>query len=230
MPAFAPRVPLLKDALVVPSPAVPPYHYSHPNTPEASPHSASTSPASSVSLQTPPDAHESGFIKVVSADSSPVEPPVIPHGHSHGSRPILVKPTKAVASVSPASSAVALKKPKTSHGQFAYATRAVWCTSSMVRMIFFLFFLFLVFFCCSFLPLLLALPLHRVGHRKRRGWRGWHEWRIRYILFFFFLFLFLRSFVRSFLLHIIRVQVAEPSPLSSLAPPQSGTLVFVLLC
>jgi hypothetical protein len=28
--------------------------------------------------------------------------------------------------VPPASSAVAPKKPKTAHGQFAYATRAVW--------------------------------------------------------------------------------------------------------
>lgn len=124
MPAFAPRVPLPKDAPVIPSPSVPPYHSSPPDTPEASPHSASTSPASSVSPQTPPDAHGSGFVKVVSADSSPVEPPVIPHGH--GSGPILVKPTKAVVSVPPTSSAVALKKPKTAHGQFAYATRAVW--------------------------------------------------------------------------------------------------------
>jgi hypothetical protein len=124
MPAFAPRVPLPKDAPVIPSPSVPPYHSSPPDTPEASPHSASTSPASSVSPQTPPDAHGSGFVKVVSADSSPVEPPVIPHGH--GSGPILVKPTKAVVSAPPTSSAVALKKPKTAHGQFAYATRAVW--------------------------------------------------------------------------------------------------------
>jgi len=124
MPAFAPRVPLPKEAPVIPSPSVPPYHSSPPDTPEASPHSASTSPASSVSPQTPPDAHGSGFVKVVSADSSPVEPPVIPHGH--GSGPILVKPTKAVASVPPTSSAVALKKPKTVHRQFAYTMQAVW--------------------------------------------------------------------------------------------------------
>jgi hypothetical protein len=124
MPAFAPRVPLPKDAPVIPSPSVPPYHSSPPDTLEASPHLASTSPMSSVLLQMPPDVHGSGFIKVVSADSSPVEPPVIPHGH--GSGLILVKPTKAVASVPPTSSAVALKKPKTVHRQFAYTMRAVW--------------------------------------------------------------------------------------------------------
>lgn len=126
MPAFATRVALPKDAPVIPSPSIPVYRSSPPDTPETSPHSASTSPASSVSPQTPPDAHGSGFIKVVSASSSPVGAPVIPHGHSHGSGPILVKPSKAVASVPPASSAVAPKKPKTAHGQFAYATRAVW--------------------------------------------------------------------------------------------------------
>jgi hypothetical protein len=60
----------------------------------------------------------------VSADSSPVEAPVIPHGH--GSVPMLVKPAKAVASAAPTSSAVATQKPKASHGQFAFATRAVW--------------------------------------------------------------------------------------------------------
>jgi hypothetical protein len=58
-----------------------------PRTPEAS-HSASTSPASSVSPQTPPDAHGPAFCKVISADSSPIGAPVIPH--SHGSGPILV--------------------------------------------------------------------------------------------------------------------------------------------
>lgn len=124
IPAFAARAPLPKDAPVIPSPSIRTYHSSPPDTPEASPHSASTSPASSVSPQTPPDAHGQGFVKVVSVDSSPVEPPVIPHGH--GSGPLLVKPAKAVASSAPASSAGPPKKPKTAHGQFAYATRAVW--------------------------------------------------------------------------------------------------------
>lgn len=32
----------------------------------------------------PPDAHGPGFVKVVSVDSSPVQAPAIPHGHSHG--------------------------------------------------------------------------------------------------------------------------------------------------
>ena len=40
----------------IPSPSIPAYPTSPPDTPEAS-HSASTSPASSVSPQTPPDAH-----------------------------------------------------------------------------------------------------------------------------------------------------------------------------
>ena len=79
IPAFASRVPLSKDAPVIPSPAIRTYPSSPPDTPEAS-HSASTSPASSVSPQTPPDARGPGFtVKVMSADSSPVEPPVIPH-------------------------------------------------------------------------------------------------------------------------------------------------------
>ncbi|KAI0282484.1 hypothetical protein BGY98DRAFT_954300 [Russula aff. rugulosa BPL654] len=122
IPAFASRVPLSKDAPVIPSPSIRTYPSSPPDTPEAS-HSASTSPASSVSPQTPPDAHGAGFVKLVSADSSPVEAPVIPH--SHGST-MLGKPVKAVASAAPTSSAVAPKKPKTARGQFAYATRAVW--------------------------------------------------------------------------------------------------------
>jgi hypothetical protein len=122
IPSFTPRVPMPKDAPVVPSPSIPTYPSSPPDTPEAS-HSVSTSPASSVSPQTPLDAHGQGFVKVVSADSSPIEPPVIPHGHGTGS--MLVKPAKAVASA-PASLAVPSQKPKTAHGQFAYATRAVW--------------------------------------------------------------------------------------------------------
>jgi hypothetical protein len=122
IPAFASRVPLSKDAPVILSPSIRTYPSSPPNTPEAS-HSASTSPASSVLPQTPPDAHGVGFVKLVSADSSPVEAPVIPH--SHGST-MLGKPAKAVASAAPISSAVAPKKPKTARGQFAYAMRAVW--------------------------------------------------------------------------------------------------------
>jgi len=57
-----------------------------------------------------------------SADSSPVEASVIPHGHSHRSS-MRGKPAKAVASAAP-TLAVAPKKPKTGRGQFAYAT---WC-------------------------------------------------------------------------------------------------------
>ena len=125
IPAFASHVPLSKDAPVIPSPSIRTYPSSPPDTPEAS-HSASTSPASSVSPQTPPNAHGAGFVKLVSADSSPVEAPVIPH--SHGST-MLGKPVKAVASAAPTSSAVAPKKPKTVRGQFAYATRAVWQTA-----------------------------------------------------------------------------------------------------
>ncbi|KAF8491055.1 hypothetical protein F5888DRAFT_1807684 [Russula emetica] len=60
--------------------------------------------------------------RVVSADSSPVEGPVIPH--SHGSNSTLVKPAKAVASAALTSLAVAPKKPKSACGQFVYATRA----------------------------------------------------------------------------------------------------------
>jgi len=123
IPAFASCVPLSKDAPVIPSPSMRTYPSSPPDTPEAS-HSASTSPAPSVSPQTPPDAHGQGFAKVVSADSSPVGAPVIPHGH--GSTSILGKPAKAVASAALTSSAVAPKKPKTARGQFAYAMRAVW--------------------------------------------------------------------------------------------------------
>ncbi|KAH9166129.1 hypothetical protein EDB89DRAFT_2076197 [Lactarius sanguifluus] len=57
-----------------------PLHNS-PDTPTAS-HAASTSPASSASLQTPPDAHGPGLIKVTSAEWSPIEAPVILHSHS----------------------------------------------------------------------------------------------------------------------------------------------------
>jgi len=123
IPSFASRVHVPKDAPVIPSPSIPTYPSSPPDTPEVS-HSASTSPASSVSPQTPPDAHGTGFVKVVSADSSPVGAPVIPHGH--GSLSTHVKPAKAVSSAGPTSLAVAPQKPKTAHGQFAFATRAIW--------------------------------------------------------------------------------------------------------
>ena len=68
MPLLAPCVPMPKDALVIPSPSIPTYPSSPPDTPGAS-HSALTSPTSLVSLQMPPDAHGPGFIKVVLADS-----------------------------------------------------------------------------------------------------------------------------------------------------------------
>src|SRR5258708_29423408 len=89
MSAFASCVPLPKDAPIIPSPTIRTYPSSPPNTPDAS-HSASTSPASSVSPQTPPDAHGPAFCKVVLADSSPIGPPVIPNRHRSGT--ILVKP------------------------------------------------------------------------------------------------------------------------------------------
>lgn len=119
IPSFTTRVSLPKDAPVIPSPPIT-YPSSPPDTPEAS-HSASTSPASSVSPQTPPDAHGPGLVKVASAESSPVEAPVIPHGHGSISTSAKPKTIPAVAS------ATALpQKPKAAHGQFAYATRAVW--------------------------------------------------------------------------------------------------------
>ncbi|KAH9171435.1 hypothetical protein EDB89DRAFT_2070756 [Lactarius sanguifluus] len=120
IPSFTARVSLPKDAPVIPSPPIASYPSSPPDTPEAS-HSASTSPASSVSPQTPPDAHGPGLVKVASAESSPVEAPVIPHhGHSISSS---VKPKTVAPAVT--SSAIP-QKPKSAHGQFAYATRAVW--------------------------------------------------------------------------------------------------------
>ncbi|KAH9057673.1 hypothetical protein EDB87DRAFT_1578552 [Lactarius vividus] len=104
IPSFTARVSLPKDAPVIPSPPIASYPSSPLDTPEAS-HSASTSPASSVSPQTPPDAHGPGLVKVASAESSPVEAPVIPHAVTSSAIP---------------------QKPKSAHGQFAYATRAVW--------------------------------------------------------------------------------------------------------
>jgi hypothetical protein len=120
IPSFTARVTLPKDAPVIPSPAIT-YPSSPPDTPEAS-HSASTSPASSVSPQTPSDTHGPGFVKVASAESSPVEAPVIPHGH--GTISTLAKPKTITQAVAP--STAHPQKPKTAHGQFAYATRAVW--------------------------------------------------------------------------------------------------------
>jgi hypothetical protein len=123
IPAFTSRIPLSKDAPIITSPSIQTYPSSPPNTPEAS-HLASTSPASSVSPQTLPDAHGQGFAKVVSVDLSLVGAPVIPHGHRSTS--ILGKPAKAVISAALTLSAVAPKKPKTAHGQFAYAMQAIW--------------------------------------------------------------------------------------------------------
>ena len=54
MPLLAPRVPMPKDASVIPSPSIPVCASSPPDTQAA--HSALTSPVSSVSSQTPPDA------------------------------------------------------------------------------------------------------------------------------------------------------------------------------
>ena len=60
--------------------------------------------------------------KSAQADLSPVQALVIPHGH--GSVCSLVKPAKVVASTTPTLSVVAPQKRNTTHGQFAYATRA----------------------------------------------------------------------------------------------------------
>jgi hypothetical protein len=100
IPPFA-HVALPKDMPVIPSPSVRTYPSSSLNTPEASPHSVSTSPASSVSPQMPPNVHGPGFVKVVSADLSLLEARVIPHGHGSGHGPMLAKPVKALASVTP---------------------------------------------------------------------------------------------------------------------------------
>ena len=84
--AFAPQVPLRpcpKTPWSFPVCRTPPIDLLSPDTPEVSPHSASTYPASFVSPQMPPDVHGSVFVKAVLADSSPVEAPIIPHGHSH---------------------------------------------------------------------------------------------------------------------------------------------------
>jgi hypothetical protein len=73
------RVRLSKDAPLFP------VHRSkrapHPSRHPRASHSTSTSSVSLVSPQTPPDAHRPGFVKVVSADSSLVKVPVIPHSH-----------------------------------------------------------------------------------------------------------------------------------------------------
>ena len=77
IPAFASRVPLSKDAPIFPSPAIRTYASSTPDAPEAS-HSASTSPASSVSPQALPDAHRpdlSRFYRQIRAQSGPLSSP-----------------------------------------------------------------------------------------------------------------------------------------------------------
>ncbi|KAI0263784.1 hypothetical protein BC834DRAFT_971147 [Gloeopeniophorella convolvens] len=124
IPSFTPRVPMPKDsAPVIPSPA---YTSSPPDTPPSS-HSASTSPASSASPGTPPDAHGPAFaVKVVSADSSPVGAPVIPHAHAMRAPAVAAKPTKTTAAAAVPAASAPPQKPKTIHGQYAYAARAVW--------------------------------------------------------------------------------------------------------
>jgi hypothetical protein len=96
------------------TPIIPSLPIAYPSSPPIPPtsHSASTSPASSVSPQTPPNTHGPGLVKVTSAESSPVEAPVIPHGHG---------PTSASAKLKPivpalAASAVPLKL-KSAHDQ-----------------------------------------------------------------------------------------------------------------
>ncbi len=75
--------------------------FSLPDTTKTS-HSALTSPASSVSPQTPPDAHGPGLIKVASAESSSAGAPIIPHGHtliSTSAKPKTVAPAVAPSAV-----------------------------------------------------------------------------------------------------------------------------------
>jgi hypothetical protein len=87
----------------------------------------------SLSIQRPPTQprslsrhqfHRKHCLMPMGQDSSPVKAPVIPH--NHGSTFILGKPAKAVASAALILSAIAPKKPKTTLGQFGYATWAVW--------------------------------------------------------------------------------------------------------
>ena len=96
-------------------------------------------------------AHGPGLVKVVSADSSPVEAPVIPHNHRSTST--LVKPTKAIASAALTLLAVAPKKPKWPH----VANLHIRCgasgnhSESPTGAFFFSFFVshFIVLICCS---------------------------------------------------------------------------------
>ncbi|KAF8491604.1 hypothetical protein F5888DRAFT_1864917 [Russula emetica] len=108
IPAFASCVPLSKDAPVIPSPSIRTSRY-----PRGLPLGLDLSRVIGFTARRS---------QVVSADSSPVEGPVIPH--SHGSNSTLVKPAKAVASAALTSLAVAPKKPKSACGQFVYAMRA----------------------------------------------------------------------------------------------------------
>ncbi|KAF8503238.1 hypothetical protein F5888DRAFT_1861367 [Russula emetica] len=108
IPVFASCVPLSKDAPVIPSPSIRTSRY-----PRGLPLGLDLSRVIGFTARRS---------QVVSADSSPVEGPVIPH--SHGSNSTLVKPAKAVASAALTSLAVAPKKPKSACGQFVYATRA----------------------------------------------------------------------------------------------------------
>ncbi|KAF8500503.1 hypothetical protein F5888DRAFT_1881058 [Russula emetica] len=108
IPAFASCVPLSKDAPVIPSPSIRTSRY-----PRGLPLCLDLSCIIGFTARRS---------QVVSADSSPVKGPVIPH--SHGSNSTLVKPANAVASAALTSLAVAPKKPKSACGQFVYATRA----------------------------------------------------------------------------------------------------------
>ena len=129
-------------------PLIPPRY---PSTPEVS-HSASTSTVLSVLLQKPFDAHGPGFVKVVSADLSPVKAPVI--SHNHGSTSTLVKPTEAVTSASLTLLAIAPKKPKTSDDDCTWpicicdvACHCIWYTviTLTLPVLYFSFFLHLSF-------------------------------------------------------------------------------------
>jgi len=89
-----------------------------PDTPEAS-HSASASPAPSLSPQTPPNMHGPRIVGVTLAESGPVGAPVIFSYASTSTKPKAIAPGVAPWLFPP-------QNPKSAHGRFAYATRAVW--------------------------------------------------------------------------------------------------------
>ena len=122
IPAFASRVSLFKDLPVIPSPATQTHPLCPPDVPETS-HSVLISPASLLLLQTLPDTHRPGFVKVLLADSSSVGAPVIPH--SHGPSTMLGKSCQDCCVSRPCFISCSSQKAK-DHGPFAYATRTVW--------------------------------------------------------------------------------------------------------